>query len=75
MHRRALLRVLLVTRVEIELVARERLEEAFVADPHGTEELVVAVTGAVAFSWGRLTLHELRTLSALLFTVVLEARG
>ena len=64
-----------MTRAEYETWARERLAEAFAADPIGANDAVVTATGGEAFAWSALSVAQLRTLSALASSICLAARG
>lgn len=66
-------------RDRVEAWTRRVYDEAFAADPYHVDEIVAAVLGDRqadgVFCWSCLSIHQLRRLSAALFSSALAARG
>ena len=71
-----------LTKNELEVAAKILWEEAFAADPHGTEELTRAPlknkvndSPSFVFVWSNLSTRELHALRCAMYPTVLEIRG
>lgn len=64
-----------MTREDIEAWTRKIYEEARAADASHTDTIAERIAGAETWAWSRLTIRELRAMSAALFATAIESRG